>query len=128
MRLLFGSLGDRYGHREVSRLAMAAYGLVALATAWLRVGYLWVYGLAFGAAHGVLYPTLSTDGVHAAPDGARGRALALYGGAFNVGVAAATFGWGKIAAAFGFPAVFVAAAAVAFLGVFVLATPRVPAH
>jgi MFS family permease len=120
MRLLFGSLGDRYGHRHVSRLAMTAYGLVAFATAWLRVGYLWAYGFAFGAAHGVLYPTLSTDGVHAAPDGARGRALALYGGAFNVGVAAATFGWGKIAEALGFPAVFFAAAGVSFLGVFVL--------
>jgi MFS family permease len=126
MRLFFGSLGDRYGHRRVSRVAMTAYGLVAFVTAWLRVGYLWVYGFAFGAAHGVLYPTLSTDGVHAAPDGARGRALALYGGAFNVGVAAATFGWGKLAAAFGFQAVFVAAAAVAFLGVIVLAPSRVP--
>jgi MFS family permease len=121
MRVLFGSLGDRYGHRQISRLAMTAYGLVAFATAWLKVGYLWVYGLAFGAAHGVLYPTLSTDGVHAAPEGARGRALALYGGAFNVGVAVATFGWGKIAEAMGFPAVFIGAASVAFLGVLVLA-------
>ena len=64
VRLFFGSLGDRYGHRRVSRIAMVAYGTVALLTGWLRVGYLWAYGFAFGCAHGVLYPTLSTDGVH----------------------------------------------------------------
>jgi predicted MFS family arabinose efflux permease len=95
---------------------MVAYGGVAIATAWLDVRYLFAYGLAFGAAHGVLYPTLSTEGVHAAPDGARGRALALYGGAFNVGVAIATLAWGEIAGKFGFIALFLVAGAVALLG------------
>jgi predicted MFS family arabinose efflux permease len=124
VRLFLGSLGDRFGHRRVSRLAMTAYGLVALATAWLQVGYLWAYGLAFGAAHGVLYPTLSTDGVHAAPDSARGRALALYSGAFNVGVAIATFCWGKIASAYGFTEVFILAALVVFIGPIILGGRR----
>jgi MFS family permease len=124
IRLFFGSLGDRFGHRQVSCFAMVAYGAVALATAWLRVDYLWAYGLAFGAAHGVVYPTLSTDGVHAVPEGARGRSIALYGGAFNVGVAIATYTWGKIAGAFGFHAVFIAAAGVAFLGALVLSDSR----
>jgi predicted MFS family arabinose efflux permease len=127
VRLFFGSLGDRFGHRRVSRVAMLAYGAVALATAWLRVDFLWLYGLAFGAAHGVLYPTLNTDGVHAAPDGARGRAIALYGGAFNVGVAIATFCWGRIAARAGFAPVFVTAAAVCVLGAGVLGQKRSPA-
>jgi MFS family permease len=122
-RLLFGSLGDRLGHRHVSLLAMLAYGTVVLATAGLHVHYLWVYGLAFGAAHGVLYPTLNTHGVHIAPDGARGRVIALYGGAFNVGVAMATFTWGRIAASLGFPAVFVGGALVAFAGAALLVSP-----
>jgi MFS family permease len=116
VRLLFGHLGDRFGHLRVSMAAMVAYGAVAVATGWLQVRYLWAYGLAFGAAHGVLYPTLSTEGVHAAPDGARGRALALYGGAFNVGVAIATLAWGEIAGKFGFVMLFVVAGAVAWLG------------
>jgi MFS family permease len=120
VRLFLGSLGDRYGHRRVSRIALVAYGTVALATAWLRVGYLWIYGLAFGCAHGVAYPTLSTDGVHAAPDGARGRALALYAGAFNVGNGLALLGWGEVASRFGYPALFAAAAVVAYAGVAVL--------
>jgi MFS family permease len=121
-RVLLGSLGDRLGHREVSLAAMLAYGTVALATARLQVDHLWAYGLAFGAAHGVLYPTLNTHGVHAAPDGARGRVITLYGGAFNVGVAIATLAWGSVARAFGFPAVFVGAALAAYAGAGVLAT------
>ena len=116
VRLFFGHLGDRFGHLRVSAVAMTAYAAVTLATGWLRVRYLWAYGLAFGAAHGVLYPTLSTEGVHAAPDGARGRAFALYGGAFNVGVAVATFCWGEIAGRLGFLALFGTASAVALLG------------
>jgi predicted MFS family arabinose efflux permease len=121
-RVVFGSLGDRLGHRQVSLAAMIAYGTVALATARLQVSHLWAYGLAFGAAHGVLYPTLNTHGVHAAPGAARGRVITLYGGAFNVGVALATLAWGQVAGAFGFPAVFAGAALVAYAGAGVLAT------
>ena len=121
-RVLIGSLGDRYGHREVSIAAMVAYGTVALATSRLDVDYLWAYGLAFGAAHGILYPTLNTHGVHAAPAGARGRAFTVYGGAFNVGVVIATLTWGKLAASVGYAAVFVGASLAAYAGALVLMT------
>jgi MFS family permease len=121
-RVLIGSLGDRFGHREVSVGAMIAYGTVALATSRLHVDYLWAYGLAFGTAHGVLYPTLNTHGVHAAPAGARGRVFTVYGGAFSVGVVLATLSWGKVAAAAGFPSVFVGASLVSYAGAMVLLT------
>lgn len=121
-RVLIGSLGDRFGHREVSIGAMFGYGTVALVTSRLHVDYLWAYGLAFGAAHGILYPTLNTHGVHAAPHGARGRVFTVYGGAFNVGVVLATLTWGKLAASAGFPTVFVCASLVAYLGALVLLT------
>ncbi len=129
VRVLFGSLGDRLGHRRVSMVAMIAYGLVALATAWLKVDCLVLYGLGLGAAHGVLYPTLNTHGVHAAPDGTRGRVIALYGGSFNVGTAIATLTWGRVASTLGFPAVFIFASLAAFTGAFVLSTrgARLPA-
>lgn len=120
VRVFFGHIGDRFGHLRVSALAMIGYGAVAFATAWLHVDYLWAYGLAFGAAHGVLYPTLSAEGVHAAPEGTRGRAFALYGGAFNIGVALATLAWGEIAGKVGFVALFLSAAAVALLGALLL--------
>ena len=115
-RVLIGSLGDRYGHREVSVAAMVAYGTVALATSRLQVAYLWAYGLAFGAAHGILYPTLNTHGVHAASAAVRGRVFTVYGGAFSVGVVLATITWGKVAASMGFPSVFVGASLGAYAG------------
>jgi MFS family permease len=121
-RVLIGSLGDRFGHREVSVGAMLGYGTVALAMSRLHVDHLWAYGLAFGTAHGILYPTLNTHGVHAAPAGARGRVFTVYGGAFNVGVVLATLSWGKLAASRGFPAVFVAASLVCYAGTLVLLT------
>jgi predicted MFS family arabinose efflux permease len=121
-RVLIGSLGDRYGHREVSVGAALGYGTVALAMTRLNVDYLWAYGLAFGAAHGILYPTLNTHGVLAAPAGARGRVFTVYGGAFNVGVVLATLAWGKIAATVGFPALFMGAALAAYAGALVLMT------
>lgn len=121
-RVLIGSLGDRFGHRGVSIVAMLGYGTVALVTAHLRVDYLWAYGLAFGVAHGILYPTLNTHGVRAAPAGARGRVFTVYGGSFNVGVVLATLTWGKVAAAVGFPTVFVSASLLAYAGAAVLLT------
>jgi MFS family permease len=121
-RVLIGSLGDRFGHREVSVGAMLAYGTVALAMSRLQIDHLWAYGLAFGTAHGILYPTLNTHGVHAAPAGARGRVFTVYGGAFNVGVVLATLSWGKLAASRGFPSVFVAASLVCYVGTMVLLT------
>lgn len=121
-RVLIGWLGDRYGHREVSVGAMFAYGTVALATSHLDVNHLWAYGLAFGAAHGVLYPTLNTHGVHAAPSGARGRVFTVYGGAFNVGVVFATLTWGKVASLAGFQPVFMGASLTAYAGALVLLT------
>lgn len=121
-RVLIGSLGDRFGHREVSVGAMFAYGTVALVTSRLHVDYLWAYGLAFGTAHGILYPTLNTHGIHAAPAGTRGRVFTVYGGSFNVGVVLATLSWGKLAASRGFPVVFVGASLVSYLGTLVLLT------
>lgn len=123
-RVFIGSLGDRHGHRIVSLVTMVGYGTVALATSRMNVSYLWAYGLAFGAAHGILYPTLNTHAVHLAPASARGRAITAYGGAFNVGVAIATLLWGRIAGTYGLPSVFVAAALVAYAGVLLLATRR----
>jgi MFS family permease len=99
-RVLIGSLGDRFGHREVSVGAMLAYGAVALATSRLQVGYLWAYGLAFGTAHGILYPTLNTHGVRCSA-GARGRVFTVYGGALNVGMVSPRWS-SKLAASAGF--------------------------
>ena len=116
MRVVFGSLGDRYGRRRVSLLSLIGYAAVAAATARLQIDWLWLYGAVFGVAHGVLYPTLNAFAVECAPDAVRGRVITLFNGAFNAGYAISTLGWGALAAAVGFPAVFVAATVVALGG------------
>jgi len=122
VRVLFGTLGDRFGYRRVSILAAGGYGVVTLATAWLRVDWLWLYGTAFGFAHGVLYPTLNALAVELAPARARGRVITLFNGAFNAGYGVSTLLWGLVATRYGYPPLFVGASLVGFGALLLLAS------
>lgn len=114
-RLLLGNLGDRRGHREVSLGAVGLYAISALLCAWLVPSLLWVYGLVFGAAHGILYPTLNALVLGRLPASRRGMGMALYNGAFNAGMTCGGLGWGLLAARFGYDALFMTATVIALL-------------
>jgi MFS family permease len=120
VRILFGTAGDRYGHRVVAIVALVGYAAAALATAGLRAHWLWVYGTVFGFAHGVLYPTLNALAVELAPASARGRVITLFNGAFRAGFALSMLAWGNVAQHFGYPALFTVAAMIAFASVALL--------
>jgi len=114
VRLGFGGLADRLGRRRVSLGSLVAYGAVVLAMAWLRPSLLEPLGLVFGAAHGLFYPAYNALAVEEAGPGERGKVMALFNGAFNLGSSGATLGLGFVAESFGYPAVFwIAAAGVA---------------
>jgi MFS family permease len=115
-RLVFGNLGDRRGHREVSLGAVLLYAVAALMCAWLDPSLLWMYGLVFGLGHGILYPTLNALLLARLPASRRGMGMALYNGAFNLGMTCGGFGWGLLAARFGYGALFMTASVVALLG------------
>jgi MFS family permease len=121
-RLFLGDLGDRRGHREVSLGAVVLYSISALLCVWLEPELLWMYGLVFGAAHGVLYPTLNALVLARLPASRRGLGMALYNGAFNVGMTSGGFGWGLLAAHYGYAALFYTAAVVALLATWPLLT------
>jgi MFS family permease len=126
-RLLVGDLGDRRGHREVSLGAVVLYAVSALSCVWLVPELLWMYGLVFGAAHGILYPTLNALVLARLPASRRGLGMALYNGAFNVGMTCGGFGWGMLAARFGYGALFSTAAVIALLATLPLfAAPSPP--
>jgi MFS family permease len=112
VRVFFGSLGDRHGRRMLSVIAMVGYALIALATTKLQVGWLWAYGIGFGLAHGVFYPTLNALAVELAVERARGRVITLFNGAFNAGYGLSTLLWGFVAMKRGYPTLFLLAAAV----------------
>jgi len=114
-RVLLGDLGDRRGHRQVSLGAVLLYALSALSCAWLDPSLLWMYGFVFGAAHGILYPTLNALVLARLPASRRGLGMALYNGAFNVGMTCGGFGWGLLAAHYGYTALFFTATVVALM-------------
>jgi predicted MFS family arabinose efflux permease len=119
-RVVFGGLGDRFGLRRVSCMAAALYSVAALIMVRLDPHRLWIYGAVFGIAHGVLYPTLNALVLGTMPPAWRGRAMAFYNGAFNVGSALSALGWGLVAMRSGYPSVFAGAALAAFAAALIL--------
>jgi len=126
-RLLLGPFSDRLGRRPVSLGALVLYTGAAAAMAGLdRIG-LAPLGAAFGLAHGVFYPTFNALAVEGSGPHERGKVMALFNAAFNVGVAGGTFGMGLLAARAGYPAVFLAAGLAGLGALAALATtPRTP--
>lgn len=114
-RVFLGGLGDRYGYRRVSLLAVVLYAFAAALCVRLLPDMLWIYGAVFGAAHGVLYPTLNALVLEHVPASRRGFGMAVFNGAFNVGMASGGFGWGLLAKHYGYPTLFVAAALLSLL-------------
>jgi MFS family permease len=119
--VVFGNAGDRFGHLRVSLLAAVLYGVSAVAMVYLDPHRLWLYGAVFGIAHGVLYPTLNALILASMSPSRRGRAMAFYNGAFNVGSASSALGWGYLAQSVGYPSVFWGAALVSVCAVLTLA-------
>jgi MFS family permease len=124
---------DRLGRRRVSIAALALYGGATVATAaldWLGLAFV---GAAFGLAHGLFYPSFNALAVEDSGEHERGKVMALFNGAFNVGYGVGAFGLGLLAAAAGYPPVFLAAGLGAFVALAVLATgkrrrPETPAR
>jgi MFS family permease len=115
VRLGFGGLADRLGRRRVSLGSLVAYGSVVLAMGWLRPALLEPLGFAFGAAHGLFYPAYNALAVEEASASERGKVMALFNGAFNLGNSSATLALGFVAERFGYPSVFWIAGAGVFL-------------
>ena len=125
-RVFFGSLGDRLGRRAVSAWLLVGYALCSLAVRELHPDLLLVYGLLFGAAHGILYPTLNALLLEVLPSARRGLGMVLYNGAFNVGMSLGGFAWGELARQRGYPSVYSTTTAVSLLasGVLIASRPR----
>ena len=75
-----------------------------------RVG-LGALGMGLGLAHGVFYPAFNAVAVEGVGPHERGKVMALFQAAFNVGFSGGAFALGLLAARAGYPAVFEAAAA-----------------
>jgi MFS family permease len=111
VRTGFGHLIDRWGHRPVSVGALSFYVVAVLLVARLDAIPLPLLGLGMGLAHGVFFPSFNAVAVAGVGVAERGRVMALFQAAFQVGMAVGGFGFGLLAARAGYPTVFVAASA-----------------
>jgi MFS family permease len=107
---LIGHLMDRWGHRRVSLLALALYAGTVLAVVEIRAIGLAAIGAGMGVAHGFFYPAFNAVAVDQAGARERGKLMALFQAAFNLGFSGGAVGFGLLAARAGYPAVFQTAA------------------
>ena len=109
MRGVLGQWMDRIGNHRAALAALACYGPAVLATIWLdRLG-LTLVGVGLGLAHSVFYPSFNAVAVATVLPSERGKLMALFQAAFQLGTSAGGL-WGLLAAREGYPAVFRAAA------------------
>jgi len=122
VRLGLGHVIDRAGRRRVAFRSLVAYAAVVVAMVGLDgVAALALLGLGLGAAHGFAYPSLNSLAVDGVRSDDRGKVMALFQGSFHVGFAAAAAGFGALAEAAGYPAIFYGGASCALVGLAVLA-------
>jgi MFS family permease len=126
-RIFLGGLGDRLGRRGVSIGMLFGYCACAFALRHLNPNALFFYGLAFGAAHGILYPTLNALVLEVLPVDRRGLGLVLYNGAFNCGSSLGSLGWGTLAKQRGYSSVYAVASLTAAVAALILLAVRSPA-
>ena len=109
-----GGLGhwiDVWGHRRSAVVSLGFYiAVVASVVVLDRLG-LALVGIGMGIVHGIFYPSFNAVVVAHAGPGERGKLMALFQAAFQVGMAGGGLGLGLLAAARGYPIVFETAAA-----------------
>jgi MFS family permease len=111
VRVGFGAWIDRFGRRRASLASLTLYVAVALLATQLPHTGLALLGAVLGLAHGVFYPAFNAVAIELAGPRERGKVMALYQAAFQMGGAAGPLALGLLADRAGYPAVFVAAAA-----------------
>ncbi|HEX7479840.1 MAG TPA: MFS transporter [Polyangiales bacterium] len=129
-RLGLGSLPDRLGRQRVALGSYAFYACTVLAMTQLLPSRLFVLGLLFGCAHGFFYPALNALCVEQTRPEQRGRVMTLVNGSFQLGNMSSVLAFGWVAERYGYPRVFVLAAAITCLGLAALygSSTRSPAR
>jgi predicted MFS family arabinose efflux permease len=125
VRIGFGGLADRVGRLRVAQAALLLYIVTPLSLIWLNVFGLILTGALLGLAHGIFFPALNAVAIEHAQDSERGKAMAAYHGAFNVGFSVGSYLMGYLAMATSYPTIFVLAAVTCSAAFTLLATtPR----
>ncbi len=106
VRVLAGGLADRLGRLLVVRMMALLYILAPLAVIALDTIGLVLAGALLGVAQGIYYPALNAIAIERASAAERGKVMAAYNGAFNLGMSAAGLTLGYLVAASGYLPIF----------------------
>jgi MFS family permease len=130
VRGLLGGVADRLGRRQVARFALAVYGVSPIAMVLLGATGFSYIGALLGLAHGLFYPALNALIVEGAEDDVRGKLMAVYNGAFNVGFSIGSLALGYVAEVEGYGLVFTLGGVCSFAALALLArrAPRLLAR
>ncbi len=120
VRIALGQLVDRGGRRRVALVCLVFYVAILLGMTQLAPGTLALFGAAMGATHGLFYPSLNAVAAEGVGPRERGKVMAVFQAAWQVGFAIAQAGLGVLAQRRGYPAVFLAGALCALAGLVVL--------
>ena len=121
VRALMGGVADGPHRRAVTLAALSLYGVAPLAMLALGRVPLAPIGIALGLAHGFFYPALNAIAIEGAAQDVRGKVMAVFNGSFNAGFSLGSIGFGYLAAAAGYPPVFVVAGVCSFAALALLA-------
>lgn len=126
VRLVLGGASDRLGRRAVIVPAMIAMSVALLVLSAARtMPAVLVAGVIFGAAQGLLYPTMNALVADWSTARNIGRTQSLFSGSYSLGIASCSFFFGTIAERHGFAVMFLVAFAVTLVGLGTfLAGPR----
>jgi MFS family permease len=125
VRVLCGDLADRLGRLRVVRAMLLIYVLAPLALIWLDFFGLFIAGAVLGVTQGIYYPALNAVAIDLATPAERGKVMAAYNGAFNLGLSAAGLVLGHVVIATDYRTVFALASVVSIAAFGLLAlTPE----
>ncbi len=118
VRIGLGGMADRLGRLRVATVALFLYIGAPLSLLWLDIFGLFFCGAILGLAHGLFFPALNAVALGYTSGAEKGKGMAAFHGAFNVGFAAGSYLLGFIIVSAGYPAIFLIAGgtcAIAFL-------------
>jgi MFS family permease len=125
IRLFGGRLADRVGEHRVVPWGMAIGGLGLLLLTLVRGhGALVLAGLAAGAGHGLLFPTLNSWALRDRPAEQRGKVTGIYTGALDGGNFAGSILLGLVGEWAGLGVLFITAGSALLLGLAVVLSVR----
>lgn len=121
VRVGLGHVVDRVGRRRVALMCLVSYVLIVAGMTRLQPGWLPFFGGAMGITHGLFYPAFNAVAAEGVGPGERGKMMATFQAAWNVGFSVAQAGLGVLAEREGYPAVFWTGSACALVALVALA-------